>query len=72
MRRLLICVAFVVAEEGFHDEVESGRDDLCSRLCKVGMVGSARPAMYLPRPAPGRRLVWSDRVRSGTPRYSSA
>jgi KaiC/GvpD/RAD55 family RecA-like ATPase len=30
-------VAFVVAEEGFHDESGSGRDDLCSRLCKIGM-----------------------------------
>jgi KaiC/GvpD/RAD55 family RecA-like ATPase len=30
-------VALVVAEEGFHDEEESGRDDLCSRLCKIGM-----------------------------------
>lgn len=33
-------VAFVVAEEGFHDEVGSGRDDLCSRLCKVGMAAT--------------------------------
>jgi KaiC/GvpD/RAD55 family RecA-like ATPase len=30
-------VAFVVAEEGFHDENGSGRDDLCSRLVKIGM-----------------------------------
>ncbi|MGE0433758.1 MAG: RAD55 family ATPase [Planctomycetota bacterium] len=30
-------VAFVVAEEGFHDEEGSGRDDLCSRLVKIGM-----------------------------------
>ena len=30
-------VAFVVAEEGFHDEATSGRDDLCSRLVKIGM-----------------------------------
>jgi KaiC/GvpD/RAD55 family RecA-like ATPase len=30
-------VAFVVAEEGFHDDAESGRDDLCSRLVKIGM-----------------------------------
>ncbi len=29
--------AFVVAEEGFHDEEGRGRDDLCSRLVKVGM-----------------------------------
>ncbi len=29
-------VAFVVAEEGFHNEA-SGRDDLCSRLVKLGM-----------------------------------
>lgn len=29
-------VAFVVAEEGFHDTA-AGRDDLCSRLCKIGM-----------------------------------
>lgn len=30
-------VAFVVAEEGFHDDEGSGRDDLCSRLVKIGM-----------------------------------
>ncbi len=29
-------VAFVVAEEGFHD-TKTGRDDLCSRLIKIGM-----------------------------------
>jgi KaiC/GvpD/RAD55 family RecA-like ATPase len=29
--------AFVVAEEGFHDDEGRGRDDLCSRMCKVGM-----------------------------------
>lgn len=33
-------VAFVVAEEGFHDDEGSGRDDLCSRLCKVGMLAT--------------------------------
>jgi len=30
-------VAFVVAEEGFHDSGDSGRDDLCSRMTKIGM-----------------------------------
>ncbi|MGO8670610.1 MAG: ATPase domain-containing protein [Capsulimonadaceae bacterium] len=30
-------VAFVVAEEGFHDESGSGRDDLCSRMTKIAM-----------------------------------
>ncbi|MEM8962659.1 MAG: ATPase domain-containing protein [Acidobacteriota bacterium] len=29
--------AFVVAEEGFHTEENGGRDDLCSRLVKLGM-----------------------------------
>jgi KaiC/GvpD/RAD55 family RecA-like ATPase len=33
-------VAFVVAEEGFHDEEGSGRDDLCSRLVKIGMAST--------------------------------
>ena len=33
-------VAFVVAEEGFHDGEESGRDDLCSRMVKVGMAAT--------------------------------
>jgi KaiC/GvpD/RAD55 family RecA-like ATPase len=28
--------AFIVAEEGFHDSEGSGRDDLCSRLEKIG------------------------------------
>jgi KaiC/GvpD/RAD55 family RecA-like ATPase len=30
-------VAFVVAEEGFHDTTDSGRDDLCSRMTKIAM-----------------------------------
>jgi KaiC/GvpD/RAD55 family RecA-like ATPase len=30
-------VAFVVAEEGFHNKEGSGRDDLCSRMVKIGM-----------------------------------
>lgn len=30
-------VAFVVAEEGFHDSEGSGRDDLASRMTKIGM-----------------------------------
>lgn len=30
-------VAFVVAEEGFHDPDGNGRDDLCSRMVKIGM-----------------------------------
>ncbi|MEM6930580.1 MAG: ATPase domain-containing protein, partial [Myxococcota bacterium] len=29
-------VALVVAEEGFHNETGSGRDDLCSRFVKIG------------------------------------
>lgn len=33
-------VAFVVAEEGFHNAEESGRDDLCSRLVKIGMAAT--------------------------------
>jgi KaiC/GvpD/RAD55 family RecA-like ATPase len=32
--------AFVVAEEGFQDAAESGRDDLCSRLVKIGMAAT--------------------------------
>jgi KaiC/GvpD/RAD55 family RecA-like ATPase len=32
--------AFVVAEEGFHDEEGRGRDDLCSRMVKVGMAAT--------------------------------
>jgi KaiC/GvpD/RAD55 family RecA-like ATPase len=30
-------VGLIVAEEGFHDAAGSGRDDLCSRLIKIGM-----------------------------------
>ncbi|WP_197041481.1 RAD55 family ATPase [Chondromyces apiculatus] len=33
-------VAFVIAEEGFHDEEGSGRDDLCSRMTKIGMAAT--------------------------------
>lgn len=29
--------AFIIAEEGFIDAEDSGRDDLCSRLTKIGM-----------------------------------
>ncbi|MCU0242131.1 MAG: AAA family ATPase [Vicinamibacteria bacterium] len=32
--------AFVVAEEGFQDQADSGRDDLCSRLVKIGMAAT--------------------------------
>ena len=35
-----IPVAFVVAEEGFHNDVASGRDDLCSRMMKIGMAAT--------------------------------
>lgn len=30
-------VAFVIAEEGFHDPEGNGRDDLCSRMTKIAM-----------------------------------
>ncbi len=33
-------VALVVAEEGFHDPEGNGRDDLCSRLVKIGMTAT--------------------------------
>ncbi|MCA9685417.1 MAG: AAA family ATPase [Myxococcales bacterium] len=33
-------VAFVVAEEGFHDKAGSGRDDLGSRMTKIGMAAT--------------------------------
>lgn len=33
-------VAFIVAEEGFHDTEGSGRDDLCSRMVKIGMAAT--------------------------------
>src|SRR5205814_8288007 len=29
-----------VAEEGFHNDADSGRDDLCSRLMKIGMAAT--------------------------------
>jgi KaiC/GvpD/RAD55 family RecA-like ATPase len=40
-------VAFVIAEEGFHDTTDSGRDDLCSRMTKIGMAvtGLDEPAL---------------------------
>lgn len=40
-------VAFVVAEEGFHDETESGRDDLCSRMTKIAMEVTGLPEAEL-------------------------
>jgi RecA/RadA recombinase len=40
-------VAFVVAEEGFHDIDGSGRDDLCSRLTKIGMATTGLPEAQL-------------------------
>lgn len=33
-------VAFVIAEEGFHDQEGNGRDDLCSRMVKIGMAAT--------------------------------
>ena len=33
-------VGFVIAEEGFHNEEESGSDDLCSRMIKIGMAAT--------------------------------
>jgi KaiC/GvpD/RAD55 family RecA-like ATPase len=33
-------VAFIVAEEGFHDAEGTGRDDLCSRMTKIGMAST--------------------------------
>ena len=30
----------IVAEEGFHDQAGSGRDDLCSRMTKIGMAAT--------------------------------
>jgi KaiC/GvpD/RAD55 family RecA-like ATPase len=33
-------VALVVAEEGFHDAEGTGRDDLCSRMTKIGMAAT--------------------------------
>lgn len=33
-------VGFVIAEEGFHNDEDSGRDDLCSRLIKIGMAAT--------------------------------
>src|SRR3569833_1131727 len=35
-------VAFIVAEEGFHDQPESGRDALCSRMTKIAMQVTGR------------------------------
>lgn len=35
-------VAFIVAEEGFHNSADSGRDDLCSRLVKIGMAATGQ------------------------------
>lgn len=33
-------VGFVIAEEGFHNDEASGRDDLCSRMIKIGMAAT--------------------------------
>jgi KaiC/GvpD/RAD55 family RecA-like ATPase len=30
-------VGYVIAEEGFHSDTPTGRDDLCSRMVKIGM-----------------------------------
>lgn len=43
LARVAVCgvpVAFVIAEEGFHNDPEFGRDDLCSRLTKIGMTAT--------------------------------
>jgi KaiC/GvpD/RAD55 family RecA-like ATPase len=33
-------VGFVIAEEGFYNEEDAGRDDLCSRMIKIGMAAT--------------------------------
>jgi KaiC/GvpD/RAD55 family RecA-like ATPase len=42
-------VAFVVAEEGFHDAEGTGRDDLCSRMTKIGMASTGLDEAELER-----------------------
>ncbi len=52
--------AFVVAEEGFLDERNSGRDDLCSRLTKIGMkVLGITEAQFQKKVAPNIAVIQS-------------
>jgi KaiC/GvpD/RAD55 family RecA-like ATPase len=50
-------VAFVVAEEGFHDADGSGRDDLCSRMTKIGMAATGLSEAELEKQVLGNVFV---------------
>lgn len=58
-------VAFVVAEEGFHNAEPSGRDDLCSRLVKLGMAITGLDEETLSREVLGNFYVLESQYHKG-------
>ena len=59
-------VAFVVAEEGFRDDADSGRDDLCSRLTKIGMTVSGMSEEEFEAKVLGNFFVMECQYHKGT------
>lgn len=58
-------VAFVVAEEGFHNDEEAGRDDLCSRLTKIGMTATGLPEAEFSEKVLDRMFVLQSQYHKG-------
>lgn len=59
-------VAFVVAEEGFHDTTESGRDDLCSRMTKIAMEVTGLPEAELEKSVLDKFYIMECQYHKGT------
>lgn len=57
--------ALVVAEEGFQDNADSGRDDLCSRLVKIGMAATGLDEAGLAKQALERIYVLESQYHKG-------
>jgi hypothetical protein len=58
-------VGFVIAEEGFHNDEDSGRDDLCSRLVKIGMAATGLSEAELTKQVLDRLYVLQSQYHRG-------
>lgn len=58
-------VGFVIAEEGFHNDEDSGRDDLCSRLVKIGMAATGLSEEALTKEVLDRLFVLQSQYHRG-------
>jgi KaiC/GvpD/RAD55 family RecA-like ATPase len=60
-----VTCALVVAEEGFQDAADSGRDDLCSRLVKIGMAATGLDESRFEKDVLERLLVLESQYHKG-------